>query len=207
MDINKFYLTVICFCILLLTTFSTCKKGGILGCNQNFAFTINAKVYPDKDTVNVGDTIFAEVNFPDMLPDSLSSTTINLQGASGVTSDMGFVKLISDSPIVLADVVSDFDFKLINGKELTSSSPQLIKLYSFEETGSQFVFKLAIVPKDTGTFRFNLGAAAGVEEKSSTCPTFTLNYLLKNTTDQHYYLYPGGTRATPAGADYYFYVK
>ena len=188
--------------------FCSCVKN-ILGCHQSFSFTVNAKVYPDKDTVNIGDTIFVEVNFPTMLSDSSSNAITDLSGASGVSTDMGFVKLASDSPIVLDDAVPDFDFELIYGKEIPPrpQDKELIKLFSFDETAGRFLFKLAIIPKDTGTFRFGLASAPDVEQKNSTCPTFTLNYLLKNTTNQHYYLYPGGTGVSPGGADYYFYVK
>ncbi len=191
----------------IASIFSTCKKGGILGCHESFSFTIDAKVYPDSDTVSVGDTIYIETNFPVTLTDSSSGEVAHLSGGLFIGTDMGFEKLVSDSPIVLDDAVADFDFVLINGKELKSSMPQRIKLYTFEELNSEFHFKLAIIPKDTGTFTFGLAPAPGVEEKNSTCPTFTLNYLLKNTTDQHYYLYPGGSGVTPQGADYYFYVK
>src|SRR5690348_14647177 len=134
--------------------FGACGKILPSACNQSFAYTINAKVYPDKDTVSVGDTIFAEVNFPTTLTDSSSGEIAHLSGASGVATDMGFVKLVSDSPIVLDDAVADFDFILIAGKELKSPMPQRIKLYSFEESSGQFHFKLSIVAKDTGTFQF-----------------------------------------------------
>lgn len=193
--------------IVVTFIFNSCGKNIIGACHQSFAFKIDAKVYPDKDSVNVGDTIFIEINIPIMLTDSSSGERLNLDGATRISTDIGFVKLVSDSPIVLDDAVPDFDFKIISGKELSTSKPKLIKLYSFVESMGQILFKLAIVPKYSGTFRFNLGSAPDVQEKNSRCPTFTLNYLLQNTTDQHYYLYPGGTGVTPAGADYYFYVR
>ncbi len=202
--------TIFIFLAITITSvFNSCGKNIIGACHQSFAFSIDAKVYPDKDSVNVGDTIFVEVNFPITLTDSSSGEIAHLDGASGVATDMGFEKLLSDSPIVLDDAVHDFDFKLINGKEVSPKlhDTALIKSFYFEEANGMFLFKLAIIPKDTGTFTFNLGASPDAEEKNSRCPTFTLNYLLKNTTDQHYYLYPGGAGVTPAGADYYFYVR
>lgn len=197
--VTKISTIFILLAITITSVFSSCGKNIIGACHQSFAFSIDAKVYPDKDSVNIGDTIFVEVNIPTTLIEAPSGEIANLVGASHISTDMGFVKLVSDSPIILEDAVPDFDFKLINGNELSTSKPQLIKLYSFEESGGQILFKLEIVPKDTGTFRFNLGSASGVQEKNSRCPTFTLNYLLKNTTDQHYYFisrrsgrYPGG---------------
>jgi len=196
-------------CIGTASIFSTCKKGGILGCHESFAYTIDAKVYPDKDTVNIGDTIFVEVNFPTTLTNSTPGEIANLNGASGIATDMGFVKLVNDSPIVLDNAVPDFNFKLIKGREVapTKHDTTLIKSFFFEEANNMVLFKLAIIPKNIGTYSFNIGASPDVEEKNVICPTFTLNYLLRNTTDQHYYLYPGGAGVTPDAADYYFYVK
>lgn len=116
--ISKILLANLLLLIATTTIFSTCKKGAITACNQSFAYTINARVYPDKDTVNVGDTIFVEVNFSTTLTDTSSGEIAHLSGGSGVSTDMGFVRLANYSPILLDDAVSDFDFNLINGKEL-----------------------------------------------------------------------------------------
>src|SRR5665213_1193394 len=120
---TKISLIPVLLLIALTTIFSTCKKGGITACNQSFAYTIDAKVYPDKDTVKIGDTIFVKVNIPSTLTDSSSGEIAHLSGGSGVSTDMGFVKLVGDSPIVLDDAVPEFNFVLIAGKELTSTSP------------------------------------------------------------------------------------
>ena len=197
-------------CMGMASIFSECKKGGILGgCHQSFAFTIDAKVYPDLDTVSLGDTIYIEVNVPVTLTDSVSGEVANLKGGYFIGTDMGFDKLVIDSPVILQNAAENFDLNLIYGKELsTSPAPDGAKIYTFNEIGNQFKFKLAIIPKkDTGVFTFSLAPASGVEEKNSNCPTFTLNYLLRNTTDQHYYLYPPSAGLPPAVADYYFYVK
>ncbi|MGH2565696.1 MAG: hypothetical protein ACRDE5_14365, partial [Ginsengibacter sp.] len=186
--------------------FSTCKKGGV-GCTESsIYFTVDAKVYPDKDSINVGDTIFVEINIPTTLPDQFNKM-INYSKANNLGTDMGFVKLVNASPIQLDDAVPYFTFYLISGKETPSPSVNLIKEYLFEETGGRYLFKLAIIPKNGGTYSFNLGSAVNVIREGNSCPKASFNFLLKNTTDQHYYLYPGGSWVTPAGADYYFYVR
>ena len=202
-NIKIFSVTVIIF---FTTVFSTCKKS-IIGCTEStYSFNVDAKVYPDKDSISIGDTIWVEINSPTTLTDQFN-TPIDYSNANNLGTVMGFVKVINISPIQLEDAVNDFKFTLISGNEIPSVNPQLLKEYNFQESGGRYIFKLAIIPKGSGTFSFNLENAANVMRKGSSCPKAAFNFLLKNTTDQHYYLYPGGYGVTPAGADYYFYVR
>jgi hypothetical protein len=192
--------------IYITAVFSTCKKGGFGCVESSISFNVDAKVYPDKDSINIGDTIFVEVNIPTTLIDQ-NNNSVDYSKANNLGTSMGFVKLVSDSPIVLDEALPDFNFDLISGKEISSPNVKLYKDYFFEESGGHYLFKLSIVPKKSGTFRFNLESATGGMRDGNTCPKAAFNFLLKNTTDQHYYLYPGGTGVTSAGADYYFYVR
>lgn len=192
--------------IFSTAVFSTCKKS-ILGCTENtYSFDIDAKVFPDKDSINIGDTIWVEINSPTTLTDQFN-TLVDYSNANNLGTVMGFVKVINVSPIQLEDAVNDFKLILIAGNEVPSVNPQLLKEYNFQESGGRYIFKLAIIPKNRGTFSFNLENAANVMRNGNSCPKAIFNFLLKNTTDQHYYLYPGGIGVTPAGADYYFYVR
>lgn len=203
---TKIKIFAISLVISTTTIFSTCKKNG-LGCvESNVFFNVDAKVFPDKDSINIGDTIYVEVNIPTTLIDQ-NNNSVDYSKASNLGTSMGFVKLVSDSPIVLDNAVPDFNFDLVSGKEISSPNVKLYKDYFFEESGGRYLFKLAIIPKSGGTFSFNLENATGVMRKGNSCPKAAFNFLLKNTTNQHYYLYPGGTGVTPAGADYYFYVR
>lgn len=202
----KIKIISVLICIYLITVFNSCKKD-ILGCGESsILFTVDAKVYPDKDSVNVGDTIYVEINIPTTLPDQ-NNKMVDYSKANNLGTDMGFVKLVNVSPIKVDNAVGDFTFELISGKEITSSNPLLLKEYTFEETGGRYVFKLAIVPKTRGTFSFNFGNATNVIRKGNSCPKASFNFLLKNITNQHYYLFPGGSGVIPAAADYYFYVR
>ena len=203
---TKTFTLAILLITAMATIFSTCKKGG-LGCvESSIFFNVDAKVYPDKDSVNIGDTIFVEVNIPTTLRDQ-NNNEVDYSKASNLGTSMGFVKVVSDSPIVLNNAVPDFAFYLISGKEIQSPNLQLYKDYFFQQEGGRYLFRLAIIPKSSGTFSFNLENAGGVIRNGNPCPKASFNFLLKNTTNQHYYLYPGGSGVTPAGADYYFYVR
>lgn len=204
--VTKSTTIVLILIVGLLSIYSRCSKE-VLGCNENgYAFTIDAKVYPDKDSINIGDTIWAEMKFPSSLLDQ-ASQRVDFSKANNLGTEMGFVKVINISPVDLKDAVNDFAFVIVSGKELASSSTQLLKEYVFQESGGNYMFKLAIIPKSSGTFRFNMVKATNVYRAGNACPKASFYYQLFNTTNQHYYLYPGGNGVTPAGADYYFYVR
>ena len=192
--------------IFTSTVYGTCGKD-IIGCaDSSYSFAVDAKVYPDKDSINIGDTIWVEINTSTNLVDQ-DSKTIDFSHANNLATNMGFVKLANVSPIQLDDAVNDFTYVVTSGTEIPSANSKLLKLFLLKESGGRYLFQLGIIPKVSGTFRFNLGNADGVYRNGNSCPKAAFNYQLFNTTNQHYYLYPGGSSVTPAGADYYFYVR
>lgn len=204
MDTNMKLIAVVA-CLYATTVYSSCKN--ILGCPvSTYSFFLTAKVFPDRDSINVGDTIWVEINSPDVFTDQISRQQITFNDSKNLGTDMGFVKLVSASPIQLAYAVNDFNFVLVIGTETTSSSPQLIKNYLIPDITGSYRFKLGIIPKNSGTYTFNLGNAPGVYRDGNPCPKADFQMQLVET-DQHYYLYPGGNGVTPTGADYYFYVR
>jgi len=205
MAIN-FKIITVTVLVYTVTVFANCKKH-VLGCPESsYSFIIDAQVLPDKDTISIGDTVWVEINSSDVFTDQNSSRQVNFSDAANLGTDMGFARLVSTSPVQLANAVNDFDYILLAGKEIASANPTLIKMFLISDINGMYRFKLGIIAKNRGTYRFNLGNAVGVYRKGDPCPKADFEMRLVQT-DQHYYLYPGGTGVTPSGADYYFYVK
>jgi hypothetical protein len=192
--------------IYATTVYSACKKR-IFGCTESsYSFVLNAKIYPDWDTVNTGDIIWVEIDSPTTFTDQGSNQPINFSNANNLGTDMGFIKLINISPIQFAYAVNDFTYILVWGTEIASPNTQLIKEYLIPDINGRYKFRLGIIPKNSGTYSFNLGNAVQVYRNGNSCPKADFSMKLVQT-NQHYYLHPGGSGVTPAGADYYFYVR
>lgn len=59
--------------IFLTIVFSTSKKS-ILSCTEStYSFNVDAKVYPNKDSINIGDTMWLEINSPTTFTDQFNT--------------------------------------------------------------------------------------------------------------------------------------
>lgn len=205
MAINPKLLSVVTI-IFVTTVYATCHKK-ILGCSESsYTFQLDAKVWPDRDTISVNDTVWVEINLGDNFIDIRSNKSVDFSNANNLGIDMGFVKLISNSPVQFVGTVSTLNYILLNGTELTSANPQLLKEFLIKDINGRYIFKLGVIPKSSGIYSFNLSNSIGVYRIGNPCPKADFNTRLIQT-NQHYYLHPNGAGVTPTGADYYFYVK
>ncbi len=182
---------------------SQCKKR--FGCAETvYNFEIGVKAFPDNDSINIGDTIWLEINTPDTLRDQHTNELINYSGVENLGSGISLNKLGANNQFIIP-AADSFDYILIRGNEVRKTD--LLREYLFIEQNGNYLFQLGIIPKKKGTFGLIFSNAANVYRKSDACTkaNFTINFI---QTDQHYYLNPnfqGGP--TPIGGDYYFYVK
>ncbi len=198
-------LMMVLIVLFSITVYARCTKD-VLGCNEAYGFVIDAKIYPDKDSINIGDTIFAAVSFP-TTPTDQSGQKHDFSHANNIGTALVVVKLINVSPINLQDAADDFAFKVFNGNELSNANPKGGRKYSFKEADGLYTFKVAVIPKVSGTYSLNFVNASGVYRNGNPCPKAGFFFQLFNTTNQHYYLYPPAVNVTPGGADYWFYVR
>ncbi len=174
--------------ILLITgmasIFSTCKKGG-LGCaNAIYSFNIPESVYPDKDSIKIGDTLFLNVNTPTLLADPVSGKMINYNNTANLGNVITILKFKNNQT---PGAVSDFDLKIINGFKVGSIEPSSEIEVTFAENNNAYTFLLSIVPKDTGRYVLTIGDAANVYRKNDKCTKANFNINFEQT-NQHFYL-------------------
>lgn len=203
MCFNKIHATLF---LLFLAVISICSQCKDLDCREQvFSFEIGIKAYPDKDSIRVNDTIWLEVNEQTTLKDLQTGSIIDFSGAANLGSAIGFKKYSSVTGQFTTDAVEKFNFYLIKGTEVPNRTPSLYKEYFFAEENG-YVFRLGVIPKETGTFVLVFSNATSVVRKRDNCTkaSFVLNF---KKTNQHYYLNPNfvGGPVAPGG-DYYFKV-
>lgn len=196
-------LTVIMALIYVTTVYSTCRKT-IFGCGEESrSFQINAKIYPDKDSIQIGDTMWLEVDAPTTLKDGFSGTMIDYSGAANLGTLIGFgeCSIIGISK----NAANFFDYYLVAGRKIDNRNPEQIRAYLFDEKNNHYVFKLGVITKQKGIYGVAFGNAANVYRNSDKCTKagFTIN--LENP-NHHYYLNPNfQSGALPAGGENYYF--
>jgi hypothetical protein len=205
MDINKnIILAVSLITASLFFQQCSCTKTLGIECTQvKYSFELPVKAYPDKDTVNIGDTIWLEINESTSFKNNQSGEIVDYSGASNLGSAIAFA---SYEPILKQwqDGVKYFNFKLLKGAELRTTTLDIE--YKFLEENGRYTFKLGVVAKEKGKFRFLLSNSNNTARKNDNCTkaNFVINFA---QTNQHYYLNPLDTTTTGVSGNYFFYVK
>jgi len=202
MSTKKFDLLLIGIIGLISVQFQCNKR---LDCaNTVYSFELGVKAYPDKDSINVGDTIWLEINEPTTLKDAFTGQMIDYSGAANLGSFIGFSKLVDSVPKWI-DAATDFDFKLIKGQEVINPRVELGREYNFIEEANRYKFLFGVVPTRKGVYSLVFSNASNVYRAADKCTkaSFAINF---NNTDRHYYLSPFYMGRTSVGGDYYFKV-
>jgi len=172
---------------VLTNIYATCNKR--LDCDRTvYSFEGNFTASPDEDSIQLNDTIFLELAMPTTLKNVPTNQIVDFGKAVNLGTNISFDKLQDNNGDVqfCADC---FELKLIHGSFVPDDLlPDRNKDYLFEETDSQYIFKLAIIPKATGTFCFAVGNATNVYTSKNKCDKAGFSLTFKNTS-QHLYLY------------------
>ncbi len=180
-----------------------CKKLQ-LDCTQiKYNFQLPVKAFPDKDSVNIGDTIWLEINESTTLKNT-DGSIINYGGAANLGSAIGFSK--RDTVLKeWVDAVNHFSFYLIKGAELKVTSLDI--QYRFSEQNSMYTFKLGVIPKLKGLYSLLFSNSNNTYRDNDKCTKANFNIIFENT-NQHYQLSPFYVPGSnPKGGDYYFVVR
>ena len=198
-------MAVIVFMSMVLLS-AQCRKNT---CGQTiYNFKMAIKAYPDLDSINIGDTIFLEINQSSTFVDIGTNSQVSFTNASNLGTAIGIGELISPNVVTQFDN-NDFRYNLINGITIFRADSNNYREYLFAESAQAYHFKLGIIPKKIGTFKLFVSNAANVYRSNDQCTkaNFAINF---ENTNQHLYLnevsFPG-IIPPPGGGIYLFKVK
>lgn len=184
--------------------YAKCNKSPLDCANTVYSFQLPVKAFPNKDTINVGDTVWLEINEPTLIKDGRTGELIDYSGTSNLGSAVSFLYWNNVSN---TGVEGSARFNFILDKGVVLKVTPLTIQYRFIEVNSRYIFKLGVIPKEKGLHSLLFSNSNNTFRDSDKCTkaSFTINF--KNT-NQHYYLSPSYTGQTGlVGGDYYFFVK
>lgn len=174
----------------MLTCYTTCKRDCY---DQNFSFSITNKIYPDKDSIQVGDSIWVEIDVPTTLLELTGNKEVDYSGAVNLGSGIQFLKLGKGNvqtgnatPAAMA-----FETHLEVGTVVDNSQTPFAKKtkeFLFVEMGGRYRFKAAFIAKEKGDFMIAPSDAAGVYRSQNRCDKAGFMNTIADT-DQHLYMY------------------
>lgn len=163
-------------------------------------------IYPDKDSIHIGDTLWFNCSFPINLKfknfNSADSEIVNFSGASNVGTDINF------HAIPKVDTLTDAldSFVLIPSKgilNVNSLVPHGAENITFLEQGGNYEMSFGIVAQKRGTYVITIIDVYRIEKK---CAKASVTIPIISTVNQHLYfldsLYFPGSRYEPAIPNY-----
>lgn len=191
----------------LLFTGATCNKTGLDCANTKYSFQLPVKAYPDKDSINIGDTIWLEVNESTSFTNTQNGQTLDYSGASNLGSTIAFGRYDTALKSWTNENPDNFNLISKNNHDNLVNKTSIDVEYLFAEKEGKYVFLLGVVPKKKGLFSILFSNSNNTYRKSDKCTKANFNIIFENT-DQHYPLNPFYIPGTnPRGGDYFFVVK
>lgn len=175
----------------LFTSYGSCAKKNCV--DAQFGFAITNKIYPDNDSIQVGDTIWVEVDVPVKLSDLRTNKEVDYSGAMNLGTAVQFLKLGKGNAQAgnATEAAVAFKTVLVLGDVVDNSGTPFskkVKEFLFKEINGRYRFKVGFIALEMGDFVIGPGNAAGVARFSDKCTKASFNITIADT-DQHLYLY------------------
>lgn len=173
--------------LYLTMVYGSCSKSkGCLGTNNGYSFSMNSRVFPDLDSININDTLWLEIRGPVLMRDNVSGQMINYSQAENLGTVVRLIELQGSSNFKGA--FNDFNLIIAHGSVgLLTSDLGSMKEFLFDENNYEYIFQLGVVPIRTGIFRIGFENAANVYRRNEGCAKSGFSFSIKNTNCHAYY--------------------
>ena len=162
--------------------------------------------FPDKDSLQIGDTLWFSCSFPTNLKylpgGAIDSSVVNLRGASNVSTDLNF------HAIPKKDTITEAldSFKITPQKGAIQTNPLLphgAETITFAEEQNYYTISFGIIPQKRGIYCITI---IDIYQLMKNCTKASVTIPISNSIDQHLYFlsdaYFPGSRYEPSIPDY-----
>jgi hypothetical protein len=182
-SVAGFFLSIIVFTQFL----TSCHKP----CNEpNYTFNVSAFFFPEKDTIDIGDTLWIKSIIPQLQRDVHSQKEINFSNAQ----NLGTTVIISDITKFRnpgRGAIDSFNFLKVFGNIYTEKGTDTlgVKQLSYVQTDSSYELKVGLVALKSGKYIFTIPDNPSVYRKGMEKCGLATFYILNQNINRHLYLF------------------
>ena len=178
---------VIMAAILIVFNYATCKKDCY---GSNYSFETMFNVYPNKEIVNLGDTIWLSMKQSVEMKDELTGKVIDFSNAA-IGISIQFIKFNFYHKDSLPERAANY-FKIIVREGILiddSYFPKdLVLPFYYVEKDKHYLFKIGLIAKEPGNYAFATSDDK-IYRKNDLCTKAGLTQTYFNTIDTHLHIY------------------
>ena len=166
--IKKPFFYVPIFLVLSSFLFATCKKNKGECIGNAYALKETWNVLPQKDSINIGDTLIFSSSFSNRPFDFNTNTNVNFSGDAlvGTSFSIRIVKGYND----LRPAIDSFSLFLLEGRYNDNDlKPTQIKDIFWTESNNRYKIKIGIIARKKGDYSITISDAIGRLKKSNEC--------------------------------------
>jgi hypothetical protein len=153
-------------------------------------FSINSNFLDEKESINVGDTLWLSCETSTTMTDKNRQTNIDFRNAENMATALHVADVAKFSSLQRG-AIDSFGFIKITGDIYTDENldPAGTKQIFFLEADSKYQFKVGIIAKKTGTYIFSIADIPTVFIKNKgKCGKASVE-ILNNNNNKHLYLF------------------
>lgn len=154
----KYVKSILLFCILVILL-QGCKKTCGDGFKSYHTVTAPLQVYPQAESIRLGDTLSAEITIPKNAYDTRSNTFIDINGLDFSTIGIDIVQFSLTNSGLRINGLDSFYLQKVLG-EFTLKTKAMIGV-DLVQASNNLVFKIVIIPKTKGLVKIALYSFEG----------------------------------------------
>ncbi len=176
---------------LAALTLTGCPDPPCFNPDPSYSFAVTAHFTPDKDSIQIGDTLYLVSEFPSTMIPIGGQEPVGYTHSTGIGNSLGIVELTETSKRS-ADAVNSFDYINVDGLIYNSKdipSPGRFQQLKYKEVSDKYLLKVGFIPKKKGIYLIGIGSGLSNGRKTGDkCTKASFQTTLTNK-DPHLYYY------------------